>query len=431
MTERTISLDPHEPWSRTIRVRAYRWYANVGLDRDDYVDALAARGGSPKLPAAYTEAIARARDSSFDRIWYDGYPGSFASNEGFRWISLPVPFAQVDAAVEALRSAELDRDYGGLHALADQLALPVEDWLAPGERELVRGVDFSPPPKVFLDFLRAKADDLGLRLNGRATRGSVWIRPTLPPDEKQLRERFPERYPGWGDRWTGYVDPEDAPFRPWVGSRERDLSRGAVPVQLQRLQKPSGGECPCGMSLQDPGGGRDKHPTHHSKWAIGIRPPRNLQWRGSNLALVTTESPIGWRKLVYEVGRMPQRENHYDFNSWSHLGEPERTRDNVRAYLLKADGYIIGYLAAHDVSQHRHWDLDGSDYGAQDDTLRPRIDLIWVASSYRGKGVGATLVQALADDFGCQPADVSWSTPISDAGRRLARRISPEGIWFS
>ncbi len=24
-----------------------------------------------------------------------------------------------------------------------------------------------------------------------------------------------------------------------------------------------------------------------------------------------------------------------------------------------------------------------------------------------------------------------WSTPISDADRRLARRVSPEGIWVS
>jgi GNAT superfamily N-acetyltransferase len=127
---------------------------------------------------------------------------------------------------------------------------------------------------------------------------------------------------------------------------------------------------------------------------------------------------------------MPQKENHYDFRSWSHLGEPEVTPDNVRAYLLKANGYVIGYLAAHDTSEHRRWDLDGALYG-HDDTLRPRINLIWAADAYRHQGVGTTLVQTLADDFGCQIADVSWSTPISDAGRRLAGQLSPEGIWVS
>ncbi|MGW1892207.1 GNAT family N-acetyltransferase [Streptomyces sp. NPDC002004] len=129
---------------------------------------------------------------------------------------------------------------------------------------------------------------------------------------------------------------------------------------------------------------------------------------------------------------MPQKENHYDFRSWSHLDEPEVTPDNMRAYLLKTNGYVIGYLAAHDAGQHRRWDLsDGSRLGDEDDILRPRIIRIWVADVYRHQGVGATLVQALADDFGCQVADVSWSTPVSDAGRRLARRLSPQGIWVS
>ncbi|REK86493.1 hypothetical protein DY245_32115 [Streptomyces inhibens] len=103
-----------------------------------------------------------------------------------------------------------------------------------------------------------------------------------------------------------------------------------------------------------------------------------------------------------------------------------------RAKSLKANGYVIGYLAAPDISQHRRWDLiDGSRYGDQDDALRPRIILIWVADAYRRQRVGATLVQTLADGFGCQVADVSWSSPISDAGGRLARRLSSDGIWVS
>ncbi|MEU6719601.1 GNAT family N-acetyltransferase [Nonomuraea sp. NPDC046802] len=433
MTKRTIYLDHDRRDRRTrkIHVRAYRWYATAELNRDGYADYLISRGDSADLPTAYTEAVAKAENTSIDRIWYDGYPDGFMSINGPRCIILPVPYAQIETAVEALRSAELHHDYSGLHTLADQLALPVEDWLAPGERELIRGADFSVPPGVFLNFLRGKAKKSGLRLNGRATRGSVWVCPTLPLAEKLRRERFPERYPGWVDRWTGYVEPEDTPLRPWVGGREQNLSLGAHPVQFQHVQTPSGGKCPCGMNLRASWDDGKKHATHHAMWAIGVRPPKNLDWSG-DLAVVTAESPIAWRKLTYQMGRMPQRENGYDFNSWSHLGEPEKTSDNVRAYLLRANGYVIGYVAAHDVSHHRRWDLlDGSNYGDRDDTLRPSIDLIWVAGSYRGKGIGATLVQALVDHSGCQGTDASWSTPISDAGRRLVRRVSPEGIWVS
>lgn len=141
------------------------------------------------------------------------------------------------------------------------------------------------------------------------------------------------------------------------------------------------------MTLRAPEDGGNEHAAHHAMWVIGVQAPRNLEW-WSDLAVVTTESPIAWRRLAHRVGRMPQRENHYDVNSWTHLGEPEQTPDNVRAYLLQANGYVIGYLATHDVSEHRRWDLlDESEYGDQDDTLRPCIDLIWVADSYRERAL--------------------------------------------
>ncbi|MFJ8254190.1 GNAT family N-acetyltransferase [Streptomyces sp. NPDC094466] len=433
MTERTTYLDsgPHRRHARTIKVRASRWYATVELDRDEYVYAATSRGRDAALPAAFTEAVDRLRDAAIDRIWYDGCPHDFSYGTGPGSVVLFVPFRHVDAAVAALRAAELDRDYGGLHALADRLTLPVDDWLAPGERELVRGVDFDAPPVHFLNFLRGKAKERGLRLNGRATAGSVWVRPALPPAQRLIRETHPERYPGWVDRWTGYGEPDDAPVRPWVGSRAQDLSHGSKPVRFQEVRMPSGGACPCGMSL---GAGWDRgkeHTGHHAAWAFGVPVPKNLDWWG-DCTVVTTQAPIAWRRLAYRMARIPRQEGHYDFSSWSHVDEPEVTSDNTRAYLLKADGYVIGYLAAHDTSAHRFWELaDGSRLGDEDDTRRPRIILIWVADAFRRKGAGAKLVQALASDSGCQVADVSWSTPISDAGRHLARGLSPDGIWVS
>ncbi|MYW18561.1 hypothetical protein GT039_24035 [Streptomyces sp. SID2955] len=433
MTERTVCLDPDpRDWrSRKILVRAYRWYATVSVDRDAYVSASASRGHASELPAAYIEAVDAAREACMNRIWYDGYPGGFSYSDGPSWVTLFAPFPEVDAAVEALRLAELDRDYSGLQSLADRLALPVTDWLAPGERELVRGTDFVSPPAAFLRFLRGKAREHGVRLNGRATAGSVWVRPTLSPDERRIREANPERYPGWVDLWTGHVEAEDAPLRPWVGGRSQNLSHGAVPVQFRVVDTPSDGDCSCGMSKHDGWEGGRAHARHHVEWALGVRAPENLDWWGS-LAVVTTRSPIAWRRLVSRVARMPQRENHYDFSSWSHLDEPEVTPDNVRAYLLRANARVIGYLAAHDHRRHVRWDLvEGSSDGDQDDTLRPRVDLVWVADTCRRRGVGARLVQALADDFGCDVADVSWSAPISVAGQALARWLSPEGVWVS
>ncbi|OKI06198.1 hypothetical protein A6A06_37470 [Streptomyces sp. CB02923] len=144
------------------------------------------------------------RGASIDRIWYDGYSGDFSWGDSPRWVILYMQ-SPIEAAVEALRAAELDQDYSGLHALAHRLALSCDDWLARGERQLIRGVDFAPPPHAFLCFLRGKAKERGVRLNGRATAARVWVRPTLPPTQKQMRQMFPERYPGWVDRWTEHA----------------------------------------------------------------------------------------------------------------------------------------------------------------------------------------------------------------------------------
>ncbi|MGW3747249.1 GNAT family N-acetyltransferase [Streptomyces sp. NPDC005146] len=433
MTERTFHLvaDPCSRDTRKIRVRPSRWFATVQLDRDSHVDATSLRGSEAELPAEYLEAVGRVCDAAADRIRYDGYPGAIYLGTGPRWIDMCAQFRNVEATIKALSAAELEADYSELHALADRLALPVDEWLAPGERELIRGVDFEPPPGVFLRFLRGKAAKCGLRLNGRATAGSVWVRPTLPAAQKQIREMIPAQYPGWEDRWTDYVEPDGARFRPWVGGRSEDLSRGAVPVQFRQLETARSQRCPCGMNLWDAGDDDNDHRAHHAAWALGVRIPKSLEW-WSDLAIVTTQSPISWRKLAREAARMPQREEGYDFPSWSHVGEPEEAEDNHRAYLLRVDERLVGYVAAHNVKVHRHWDLEAkSPYGEEVAALRPRIILIWVADAYRHRGIGAALVQELASDFGCKVADVSWSTPVSDAGRRLARRLSPEGIWVS
>ncbi|MGY5130901.1 hypothetical protein ACWGJW_00475 [Streptomyces nigrescens] len=74
-------------------------------------------------------------------------PGQLPVGNGPCWVDLFVQFPHVEATVEAFRLAELDRDYSRLHALADLLALPIDEWLAPGEREVVRGV--ADPPAGF------------------------------------------------------------------------------------------------------------------------------------------------------------------------------------------------------------------------------------------------------------------------------------------
>ncbi|WP_203794764.1 hypothetical protein, partial [Actinoplanes derwentensis] len=202
MAEDVIFLDP-PPYSwrtRKISIRPARWYVVVELDRDGYADTHGAEAAV--LPAGVVEAADRLRSAAMDRIYVDGYTGNFSWGSGDRTITLFMPFPYVDDAVSALRAAEEARDGSKLDSLATQLALPIDDWLSPGERQLRRGVDFDARPHTFLRFLRAKAHQQGLRLNGRATPSGVWIRPQLSRIEQLSRAAFPEEYVDRPDRWS-------------------------------------------------------------------------------------------------------------------------------------------------------------------------------------------------------------------------------------
>lgn len=79
----------------------------------------------------------------------------------------------------------------------------------------------------------------------------------------------------------------------------------------------------------------EAHAVHHAAWSFGVQVPKNLDWL-DDLAVVTTQSSIGWRRLVYKVTRLPQRENHCDFRSWTHLGDHScpRSSDERRKPLI-------------------------------------------------------------------------------------------------
>lgn len=430
MVERTVYLDPppHTWRSRKIVVESYRWYARVELDRESYVERH--RGTDTGLPAPVMAAVDRVRERAIDQLRLAGYQGGFTFSDDER-VDVCIDFRHIDEAVEALQSAELDHDPAKLDALAEALALPVDDWLAPGERQLLRGADFDVMPTVFLRFLRGKARAQGLKLNGRATLGGVWVRPQLTASERLSRQAFPERYTDRPDRWSD-APPSDGPLRPFEQRHNRYSSMGAIPVELRNINVDIGAKCPCGLRGATDENAFEQHRKHHLHWSLGIPVPKNVPWHHGNTALVTTRSSMAWRTLTKQVALLPKRENGYDFPSWDVGAEPVESQTNKRAYLLRNGNYVIGYLTVSDLDEHSWWNFNNDERPAADDaSTRPCIDLIWVAAVHRGKGVAGSLVALMAEDFGCQIGGVSWSHPVSEAGERLARRISPQGIWVN
>lgn len=432
MTEYPLYLDPppHSWRSRRITIQPKQRYAEVVLDRDGYVESHG-DGAESSLAPEFREAVLRLQSVCNDRVWLGGYSGAFTSSDGARHVALAVPYGYADEAAAALRVAELDADMSGLEALSDELGLPIDEWLSPGERFLGRGVDFDATPSALLGFLRAKAHQRGLRLNGRATTAGVWVRPGLSAAERSRREALAEQSADQPGRRAAVL-PSAGPQRPRdERTRDRGSTHSTVVEFFETGARPRP-KCPCGRRLA---GGEDdaaSHEAQHLSWSLGVRIPRTVAWGPGDIALVTTQSGARWRRLVEDVARVPQRENHYDFPSWDAGARPAASPNNQRAYLLRFQAWIIGYLVAADLEDHCRLDFEsGHVDAAPDTTRRPSIDLIWVAATHRHQGLGRLLVERLADDFGCLVLDVSWSSPLSrNGGEHLAKSVDPEGVWL-
>jgi hypothetical protein len=226
-----VDLDPGlGSWGRKITVSFGRDYARVELNRDSWMDRV--RGVEEEISQEFQASVDRCRKAGIDRIWLDGgTTRGFLWGSGSRWVTLFVPIRLAKEAVEALRYAETRGEFSRLDRLTGKMAAPFDDWLAPGERYLARGAAFACPPSQFLIVLRAEARGRGLRLNGRADRGGVWVRPTRSSTERLLREAFPERYESGPDP---YADGDRAPSRrpPEPGRARRRSPGTSSPVRF-------------------------------------------------------------------------------------------------------------------------------------------------------------------------------------------------------
>ncbi|RSM44504.1 hypothetical protein DMB66_52290 [Actinoplanes sp. ATCC 53533] len=437
-----VWLDPPTPGrrraARRIEIRLGRWFATVELNRDDYVDHARSQGRDDdvEISPEFKEALERCADAACDHLWVSGYPGGFIGGTGPHFVTLPVPFAFADEACEALRAAEMDGDVTGLDALTTKLAVPLDRWLAPGERQLRRGIDFSGPPSSMLKFLRYRADARGLRLNGRAVPGAVWVSPVMPPARRHLRAEFPEQFAHWADPalYAEHQDPDDEPFRPYVGGRDRDQHTAPEPVQFLDAQADDRRDKSCSCGFYDPWDDSNtaRHAQAHMRWATGVSVPRNVHWYGGKIAVVATTSPTVWRKLAYQAALLPKRENHYDFASFG-VGVGEPVDNNLRAYLYRdeASRHVVGFVSVWDSPCNQWHPFDDSDRNTpvSRDVLRPVVNVIFTAQLWRRRRVAQQMVDAVARHAGITTTDVAWSPPFSTGGRALAQSLSPAGVW--
>lgn len=155
-----IDSEPCKHARRYITTRTLsrpRRHVYVELNRDSYVDCWPELGAAVHLSPAFLAAVERCREAGQLRLWIsNGVNAPAGASE--RFITLAIPEAYRDEAVEALRAAELEARLEPLETLTTKLAVPIEEWLTPGHHLFRRGVDFTCSTSQFLFLLRTDAD---------------------------------------------------------------------------------------------------------------------------------------------------------------------------------------------------------------------------------------------------------------------------------
>jgi GNAT superfamily N-acetyltransferase len=185
--------------------------------------------------------------------------------------------------------------------------------------------------------------------------------------------------------------------------------------------------CPCGTG-EGYFGSRARHAYWHLEWDRGVPLPSGVYWWDS-VVMLTGESSVREIKIAYKLGRLFQREQHYDFpmvpeaRSWHRSGL--LTTVHIAVHHERAVGIVISEPAM------RWGSWDGSAEEVRFDILStepvPVVAGVFVCRSYRRHGLATALVSALAEDANLPVKDLVWGPPFSTAGRELALSLADGG----
>lgn len=191
-------------------------------------------------------------------------------------------------------------------------------------------------------------------------------------------------------------------------------------------------DCPCGTGERYFGGydgsragPRTQHANWHLEWDRGVRVPDSL-YLDDSLLIVTGRSAMAERKLGYQLGRLFQREQGYDFPM---APSPSAWRGDLSEVLIAVwCGRAIGALFTYPTMRYGRWDVFDEKgmipINVSVTEPHPKISGIWTANGRRRRGVATRLVGALSAYANLPTDEMIWALPFSDGGQALAVAMS-------
>lgn len=184
---------------------------------------------------------------------------------------------------------------------------------------------------------------------------------------------------------------------------------------------------------------RKLHRVYHDEIVNGVPAPpvksEKVIWHDNHgrIVLVTPFSPMAQRVRARKVGRVANRETHYDFGLYNENERPDER--NLHLFLYCCGSRAVGLAILEKRTHVCHYTWEEYDRKEQK-TLEEKtpvwsLGFIWAHRKHRRAGIARRLFHEALRFLGIAQESVGVYTPFSTDGERFARSLFPQGFLIA
>lgn len=153
------------------------------------------------------------------------------------------------------------------------------------------------------------------------------------------------------------------------------------------------------------------------------------RWGGTEILLVTNQSPEAERVLAEQVARRAMRDTPFDAPAFT-AGD----REDSRGFIAREDGLAVGLAVLRPRPRWAWWSWDDWDAERRPSTgVAPMtswtVETIWVHSACQSHGLAKKILDAASAQVEQPITSFGWHRPFTPSGEAFVRRWCPEGFW--
>lgn len=171
--------------------------------------------------------------------------------------------------------------------------------------------------------------------------------------------------------------------------------------------------------------------------SVNLNSKSSVIWKDGTswIAHITDDSPEDERKLAYDLGRVANREMHYDGGIYHHYDQPNELATQLYVYITNGRAKGLFILEKRTTIWRCTWPLPGE--SSPSCVEKPEISwmwsvgFIWLHSSLRHSGIGKLVFEQSLAHAGIPIEQVGWYTPFSQSGEAFVRRFCPSVFYVA